>query len=206
MKSAASRLRLMGLLAIAVLACSCSGPCPPGTLARFEKPVVRFGGHNRLARHHVAEQQPNHAVTVVFANLQAQLEPCKDSSLRAVSYASLNFGVKSRLQEPFLGTIRVDFRYAAALAKGTHGSIHACLDGRPITVLPDLTHGRYPAGIQSFELTRLFHPGSPALLELSLHVARTTRAQAAHLGLGSVDVQLLVPPRMARRFKSTTRT
>ncbi len=193
-------------LSFMVLACSCSGPCPPGTLARFERPIVHFDAHNRLAGYHVAPQ-PNRVMTVVFTGLQAELRPCVDRHLQAISNARLVFEVKTRLKEAFYATVRVDFRYTAALAKGSRGHIHAWMNGKRMVVVPNLSGSRYDAGTQSFEFTHLFQPGDRGDLHLSLHAERSACGQAARVGLNSLDVQILVPLRMARRFKThNTRT
>lgn len=206
--------RFLGLIVLPcmLLACGCCGPCPSpsppagGTLARFERPVVLFGAHDRRAGYHV-RCQSNRAVTVVFSNLQAELRPYGERDLQAVSHARLVFAVQPAMKEPFYARVRVDFRYAAAFSAGAGGGIRACMNGRRMVVRPALTSSRrYDAGTQSFEFTHLFLPGERGDLDLSLHAERGAWNQAARVGLSSLDVQLLVPPRMARRFKSNTRT
>ncbi len=204
MMKRACRMTLMSL-SFLVLACSCSGPCPPGTWARFERPMVHFDVHNSLAGYHVAHQ-PNRVLTVVFTNLQAELQPCVQKDLHAVSNARLMYEVRTRLKEPFYATVRVDFRYSAALSQGCHGGIRAWMNGKRMAVVPVVKDSRYEDSTQSFEFTHLFQPGERGDLHLSLHVERSACGQAARVGLNSLDVQLLVPPRRAQPLTHNTRT
>ncbi len=203
----ACRLPLM-CLSLMVLACSCSGPCPPGTWARFEKPLVLFEPRapGQQAGYHVAWQS-NKVMTVYFTGLQAELRPFQDKgALQASSYARLAFDVHTWLKKPFYATVRVDFRYSAALSKGCQGHIHAWMNESSMWVAPDLRRGRYDEGTRSFEFTHVFKPGDRGDLWLRLHVLRGSSREEARMALNSMDVQLLVPTRMARRITHNTRT